>query len=259
MAGRRLCSRAGYCRPASSLYNPGINSTIPPQQQQRAAPSHPLHTARMVPDDDLLAICPALLLHFIHPGAHHTEKNRTKTVVARYRILSQSPGLILALGGGLLGSADLERLTMSVNEGEIAWRATNQSGEIKELSLAIQLDTFLIEEYPPRLVIIENETGRILPATRPDSYQFEEVGKTVQIAGVTMEILDYLPHAALSEDSTFLMWCLDDGGCHNCHQGRVNKAEDNQPWRMGKQRSYLFRQHVAGFRGTQALPCRLRR
>ncbi len=139
-------------------------------------------------------------------------------------------GLFLALGGGLLGSADLERLTMRVNEGEVEWRATNQSEETKELSLAIQLDTFMIEEYPPKLVIIENETGRILPAVRADSYQFEEVGETVQIAGVTMEILDYLPHAAIFRDSSFLnVLPLMMEGATIAIKVRVNNTGDNQP------------------------------
>jgi len=91
-----------------------------------------------------------------------------------------------------------------MNEGEVEWRATNQSGEIKELSLAIQLDTFLIEEYPPKLVLIESETGRMLPAARPESYQYEDTGKTIHIAGVTLEILEYLPHAAILGDSSSL-------------------------------------------------------
>lgn len=106
-------------------------------------------------------------------------------------------GLFLALFGGLLGSADMERLTMSVSEGEVEWRAINQLGEIKELPLAIQLDSFLIEEYLPKLVLIENETGSILPAEKPENYQFEDTGKTVRLAGYTLEILEYLPHAAI--------------------------------------------------------------
>lgn len=113
-------------------------------------------------------------------------------------------GIYIALLGGLLGSADMERLTMNVQEGKMEWRGNSLTGEIKELSLAIQLDTFMIEEYPPKLVIIENETGRMLPASRPESYQFEEVGKKSVLAGVSLEITDYLPHAAIFRDSTFM-------------------------------------------------------
>ena len=112
-------------------------------------------------------------------------------------------GLFLALFGGILGSADLERLTMSVTEGNLEWRALNSKGEMKELNLAIQLDTFTIEQYDPKLVVIESETGRMLPEARPESYMFEGIGKTAQLAGLTLEILDYYPDAVIFKDSTF--------------------------------------------------------
>lgn len=113
-------------------------------------------------------------------------------------------GLFIALLGGILGGADMERLTMTIREGQVEWRGNLKTGEIKELPLAIQLDTFMIEEYEPKLVIIENETGKMLPASRPESYMFEGIGKTTQLAGVTLEITDYLPHAAIFRDSTFM-------------------------------------------------------
>lgn len=113
-------------------------------------------------------------------------------------------GLFIALLGGLLGSADMERLTMHVQEGQVEWRATNKTGDIKELPLAIQLDTFRVEEYAPKLVVIENSTGKMLPANRPESYMFEGIEKTTTLAGITLEIIDYFPHAAIFKDSTFL-------------------------------------------------------
>ena len=112
-------------------------------------------------------------------------------------------GLFIALLGGILGSADMERLTMAVQEGNVEWRATDKKGEIKELNIALQLDTFMIEEYEPKLVVIETETGRMLPADKPDSYMFEGVGKTTHLAGLSLEIIDYLPNAAVFRDSTF--------------------------------------------------------
>jgi ResB-like family. len=112
-------------------------------------------------------------------------------------------GLFIAFLGGILGSADMERLTMSVREGQVEWRATDRIGGARELPVAIQLDTFMIEEYEPKLVIIDHATGKILPFSRPESYLFEEVGKTTHLAGVTIEITDYLPHAAIFRDSTF--------------------------------------------------------
>lgn len=113
-------------------------------------------------------------------------------------------GLFIAFLGGILGSADMERHTMTVREGAVEWRSDHSLGEIKELPLAIQLDSFLIEEYPPKLVIIENETGRMLPSERPETYLFEGVGKTGQLAGHTLEVIDYLPNAAIFRDSAFV-------------------------------------------------------
>lgn len=113
-------------------------------------------------------------------------------------------GLFIALLGGMLGSADMERLTMTVQEGQVEWRGTTWGGEMKELPVALQLDTFLIDEYEPKLVVIETETGKMLPESRPESYMFEGIGKTTRLAGVDIEIVDYLPHAAIFRDTTFM-------------------------------------------------------
>lgn len=113
-------------------------------------------------------------------------------------------GLFLALLGGMLGSGDMQRLTMTVREGTVEWRATDQLGQVHELPIAIELDTFMIEEYPPKLVIIDNQTGKILPADRPETYMFDGVGKTTTLAGNTIEILDYISDAAIVRDSSFV-------------------------------------------------------
>jgi hypothetical protein len=49
---------------------------------------------------------------------------------------------------------------MTIREGQVEWRGNLKTGEIKELPLAIQLDTFMIEEYEPKLVIIEKRNGK---------------------------------------------------------------------------------------------------
>ena len=110
-------------------------------------------------------------------------------------------GLFIALLAGMLGSADMERLTMVVSEGNVEWRANDKTGNTKELSIAIELDSFMIEEYPPKLVIIDANTGKMLPEGRPQSYMFEGVGKTTTLTGNTIEIIDYLPNAGIVRDS----------------------------------------------------------
>jgi hypothetical protein len=112
-------------------------------------------------------------------------------------------GLFFALGGGLLGSGDLQRYTMTVVVGNAEWRAQDAMGNVKELPVAIELDTFIIEEYPPKLVVIDNRTGKILPVNRPGSYMFEGLGKPTQLNGNTIEVLEYIPQAAVVRDSAF--------------------------------------------------------
>ncbi len=111
-------------------------------------------------------------------------------------------GLFIAMLGGILGSADLKRLTMTVAEGNIEWRGTTHQGEVIEMSLAIQLDSFIIEEYNPKIVVIDTETGRILPEKRPESYMYEGIGEKTRLAGISLEVIDYLPNAAIFKDST---------------------------------------------------------
>lgn len=100
-------------------------------------------------------------------------------------------GLFLALLAGLLGSGDIRRFTVQVNEGEVEWR---------DLPLAIELERFEIEEYPPRLVVIDNRTGKILPVDRPESYMFEATGRWTELNGNRIEIVEYLPQAVPVDD-----------------------------------------------------------
>lgn len=155
-------------------------------------------------------------------------------------------GLFIAFAGGILGSTDMQRLTISVKEGEVEWRAQSLSGEIKELPIAIQLDTFMMEEYPPKLVMIDNQTGKMLPEGHPDTYMFEGVGKTAKLAGATLEILDYMPHAGMIADSTFVNFVpLLMDGATTAIQVRVSKPSLPQPvegWVSNG--SFMFPYHV---------------
>ena len=164
-------------------------------------------------------------------------------------------GLFVALLGGLLGSADIERLTLRVQEGQVEWRGTTANGELRELPLAIQLDSFLLEEYPPRLVVIEHESGRMLPAAKPESHLFEGVGKSVLLAGHTVEILEYLPHAAIfSSDSITRVVPMLMEGATNALRVRVTSpgaAEPKEGWVSNG--SYLYPHSLLRLDATRSL------
>lgn len=83
-------------------------------------------------------------------------------------------GLFLALTGAVLGSADMQRLEMTTQTGKAEWRAFNRQKEMIELPLAIELHEFTIDEYPPKLMLIDNETGKALPAGQPENILIED-------------------------------------------------------------------------------------
>ena len=83
--------------------------------------------------------------------------------ISRISFLLNHIGLFIALITATLGNADMQRLKMTTRMGSAEWRATDDKGQLIELPLAIELKDFTIDEYPPKLMLIDNETGRTLP------------------------------------------------------------------------------------------------
>ena len=183
---------------------------------------------RMVTSWSFVMLCFYTLAILGLATLRHTQKKQSWRDIGFYL---NHIGLFIALLGGILGSADMQRLTMTVQEGHVEWRAQSTSGDIRELPIAIQLDTFMIDQYEPKLVVIDNRSGKILPATRPQSYMFEGIGKTTQLAGLTLEITDYLPNAAIFRDSTFAnVVPMKMDGATNAIKVRVTKpGQSEQP------------------------------
>ena len=75
-------------------------------------------------------------------------------------------GLFIAIVAATLGSADMERVKLKATTDMPEWRATHDQG-FMELPLAIQLEKFTIDEYPPKLLIINSKTGKSIPEKNP--------------------------------------------------------------------------------------------
>lgn len=76
-------------------------------------------------------------------------------------------GLFITLWAAVLGSGDLRRLQMNALLDTPEWRATDEQNRLVELPLAIELKSFRIETYPPKLMVIDNVTGKALPEAQP--------------------------------------------------------------------------------------------
>ena len=82
-------------------------------------------------------------------------------------------GLWVALLAAGLGSADMQRHIMHVQEGAMEWRVYAENNDVLELPLAIRLHDFDIEEYPPKLAIIDKEKGIPLPEGKAEWLQLD--------------------------------------------------------------------------------------
>jgi len=105
-------------------------------------------------------------------------------------------GLFIALVSATLGSADMKRLTMNTRIGQTEWRATDINGNLYELPLAIELKNFSIDEYPPKLMLIDNSTGKALPYNKPEHLLLEDGVNSGKLSEWKFKILDRIEMAA---------------------------------------------------------------
>lgn len=105
-------------------------------------------------------------------------------------------GLFIVLVCGVLGSADMHRVTMRTKVGKAEWRVADQNGNVHELPLAIELKDFTIDEYPPKLMLINNVNGKPLSETQPEQMLVEEGNAKGILNGWNVEVLEVLDMAA---------------------------------------------------------------
>ncbi|MDR2725327.1 MAG: cytochrome c biogenesis protein ResB [Candidatus Adiutrix sp.] len=104
-------------------------------------------------------------------------------------------GLWLVLAAAGLGASDRARHIMYVEEGDVQWRVFSRDNQVLELPLAIRLDKFDMEEYPPKLAIIDSETGVPLPPGRPKLYQIDPDDPKSRLMDWDLTLLEYIYRA----------------------------------------------------------------
>ena len=110
-------------------------------------------------------------------------------------------GLLILMFASGPGSADKSRYFMRVNEGGTEWRAQKSGGTsgetLIELPIAINLDDFHIDEYPPKIAIVNRMDGTALPAGKPHYIEATE-GEIGEIDNriISVDSLLYKPRFA---------------------------------------------------------------
>lgn len=105
-------------------------------------------------------------------------------------------GLFIAVTGAVAGSGDMQRLSMTTTVGKPEWRAYDDRQQLIELPLAIELTDFSIDEYPPKLMLIDNETGRTFPEGQPEHFLLEKDVREGRLQEWNIQVLRQISEAA---------------------------------------------------------------
>ncbi len=123
----------------------------------------------------------------------------------KYAFYLNHLGLWLVLVTMGLGAADLKRYVMyvKVKDDNPEWRVYNEKGEVLELPIAIYLNEFKLEQYAPKLAIIDDETGESQPKKSPVFLQIDSIHPKGAIMDWNVAVLAYLPDAIRTNDKTY--------------------------------------------------------
>lgn len=112
----------------------------------------------------------------------------------RFPTLVSHVGLFLILTCGTFGSADMLRVKMYCETGQPEWRGLDAFNNVHQLPVAIQLEKFTIDEYPPKLMLID-KTGRPLPQDKPENLLIDNGMKSGQLLDCKIDILKRIDNA----------------------------------------------------------------
>ena len=137
-------------------------------------------------------------------------------------------GLFIALFSAFLGSSDLQRLRMTTLMNNAEWRATNEENEMVELPLAIELKSFNIDEYPPKLMLLDNMTGEAFPKKQPEDVSVETCPMNADLLDWKLEVTRYLPSAAavFNQDTVNYVEYQTEGATSAVYVKADNPAEN---------------------------------
>lgn len=103
-------------------------------------------------------------------------------------------GLFLVLFSTSLGSADIKRLTMDCYEGRTEVFATNEAGKPEVAPFTIRLLKFNIEEYRPKIAVVDSKTGSIVPEKKNEQFVLLDK-KSLDIGSYHVETEQFLDSA----------------------------------------------------------------
>lgn len=146
-------------------------------------------------------------LYLLAVLAHTIFKRLNKFNLKNIAFFLNHAGLWILIASASLGSADLKMFNMNLVLDRAIYFAEDENGTTQQLPFAIKLLEFDIEEYPPSLAIIDNETSKIV--TKKGDKLFDvSAGNKFNWDGWQFEIVQYIPEARYKDgqfESSFTM------------------------------------------------------
>ncbi len=165
-------------------------------------------------------------------------------------------GFWIALGCGIFGSTDLQRLVVPIDEGKASnVGLTMESEEPHQLPFSIFLHDFSLEEYTPNVLLFD-------PATEEQTNFEARKGATATWKGNNAELVDFLPSALPTEDGSLKpaepsagvpfakVRITSDGHSEESWVGITNPARKPEPVKIGRLFVLLWPGNPKSFRSA---------
>lgn len=122
-------------------------------------------------------------------------------------------GLFVVMTAATLGNADMQRLKMTVIPDSPEWRAVDDNGMAHELPVAIQLERFTIDEYPPKLVLVDNESGNPVSEKQAEPLLIDGTFTEGRLGDWLIQLRQRLDYAVpvMKEDTTYYEGWMQKG------------------------------------------------
>ncbi|MDZ7777144.1 MAG: cytochrome c biogenesis protein ResB [Bacteroidales bacterium] len=109
-------------------------------------------------------------------------------------------GLWIVIVAASLGTADLKRLNLYVEEGESERIAIDASRTQYKVPFEIELHDFVMEEYPPKIAIYSNMTGKLLKSKADKNPVSITPDLNTSVGEWEIEVKEYYPDAIPEKD-----------------------------------------------------------
>jgi hypothetical protein len=109
-------------------------------------------------------------------------------------------GLFLVLFSTALGSSDIQRLTLNCYEGKPASEAIDESQRVVELPFSVQLLDFTIEEFRPKIMLVDNKTSQVVKDKGKNRIEIMD-RDSFDLAPYHIQVVQFLESSIKTSDS----------------------------------------------------------